>query len=137
MARENRPVLGSISCTGCGGDATVHQTARGAARFLYTRCADCGADQRTGGRVQTRLWFGTDWREGLQPDVSPPNLIDESPDLVTGKAAQEEPKNKPKNEPERADWAADEEAEEPGKAGVFWLVGGALGLVALVLGGGV
>lgn len=131
MAKENRPVLGAISCTGCGGAATVHQTARGAGRYLYTRCNDCGVDQRTGARVQTRLWFGADWREGLKPDVCPPNLIDDGQD-----GDREEPENEPENEPERADLDEHKEPDGTSKSGVFWLVGGALGLAALVLRGG-
>lgn len=132
MARENRPVLGTVECSGCGGVATVHQTARGAGRYLYTRCPDCGADQRTGAKVQSAWWRGAVWRDGA-PDVPPPNLLDE-------------PVVESVVEPVAGDAVADvllvvsepdELPEEPSKSGLFWLVGGAVGLVALVLRGGV
>lgn len=128
MARENRPVLGTVECSGCGGVATVHQTARGSGRYLYTRCPECGADQRTGARVQSAWWRSAEWRDGA-PDVPPPNLLADEPvvEPVAGDAVADvlpvvgEP---------------DELPEEPSKSGLFWLVGGAVGLVALVLRGG-
>lgn len=129
MARENRPVLGTVECSGCGGVATVHQTARGAGRFLYTRCPDCGADQRTGAKVQSAWWRGAEWRDGA-PDVPPPNLlpVDSAVESVVGDPVDDVL-------PVADDPVSVE--EEPSKSGLLWLVGGAVGLVALVLRGGV
>lgn len=83
MARRDNPVLGTINCDGCGGTASVHQAKRGSGRFLYTRCGECGADQRTGKSVQTRLFNQTEWRTGADP-VKPPNVLESSvPELET------------------------------------------------------
>lgn len=73
MAKVNRPVLGTIECGGCGGEATVHQAARGKGRYLYTRCPNCGADQRNGASVQSHIWHNANWREGVEK-VMPPNV---------------------------------------------------------------
>lgn len=93
MARTNNPVLGTIQCRECGQQATVHQTQRGKGRFLYTRCPECNADQRTGQTFQARLWRETDWREGANP-VKPVCLEwyagkGAEPDPAPGKAADE------------------------------------------------
>ncbi|WP_250655046.1 hypothetical protein [Alkalimarinus coralli] len=77
MAKRDNPVLGTIQCDGCGGTASVHQARRGSGRFLYTRCGECGADQRTGKAVQTRLYNQTEWRAGADP-VKPPNVAEKS-----------------------------------------------------------
>lgn len=74
MARVNNPTLGTIACSDCGDSADVRRTSRGKARYLYTCCPRCGTDQRTGKAVQTRLWFGTEWRQGLKPVEAPPNV---------------------------------------------------------------
>lgn len=89
MARTNNPVLGTIQCRECGSQATVHQTQRGKGRFLYTRCPECNADQRTGKAFQARLWRDTDWRPGAEP-VRPP-CLDDDPEPVAepGKMADE------------------------------------------------
>lgn len=66
MTVKNNPVLGRVSCQGCGGECTVHQTTRGKGQYLYTRCDKCGVDQRTGAAVQTRLWNETQWNDGVE-----------------------------------------------------------------------
>lgn len=66
MAVENNPELGRVDCQGCEGECSVHQTKRGKGQFLYTRCSNCGVDQRTGPAVQTRLWNETRWRDGVE-----------------------------------------------------------------------
>lgn len=74
MARVNNPVLGFCTCQQCGGQMTVHQMARskaektGTGRFLYSRCPNCGADQRTGAAVQQYLWDHTSWDEKRWPE---------------------------------------------------------------------
>ena len=126
MAKVNNPALGIIACRDCDGVATVHQTSRGAGRFLYTRCTDCGPDQRTGAKVQTRLWHGTQWEAG-QPDIKPPNVVDDF--------SEKEPANGLDSSMDFEPEPDDESSGEPSKAGDWpWLLGG-LGLVALALGG--
>ena len=86
MAKRDNPVLGTIECDGCGGVASVHQTARGNGRFLYTRCGECGCDQRAGAAVQKRLWMNTEWRPDASP-IKPPNV----PDEIEQKEPEKEP----------------------------------------------
>ena len=74
MALQNNPVLGAIQCPTCQGEATVHKTTRGKGRYLYTRCIECGPDQRTGRAVQKRIWEGAEFRPGLKPQNPPPNV---------------------------------------------------------------
>lgn len=131
MSSNKNPTLGTIACSGCGGQADVCQTSRGAGRYLYTRCAECGTDQRTGAKVQTAIWYGADWLNGA-PDVMPPNLI------LKDENEPEEPEPVPPREP----------ATEPGEAsnsgasegdndnGWLWLAGGAIGLIAMIVRGG-
>ncbi|MBQ0721018.1 MAG: hypothetical protein KBT88_03535 [Gammaproteobacteria bacterium] len=125
MARVNNPELGEILCKDCDEMATVHQTARGAGRYLYTRCANCGPDQRTGAKVQTRLWFTTQWKGG-EPDIKPPNVEDSN-------------KKEPESEPENADFEpeneSDENGGEPSKTGAWPWVAGGFGLLALIIKG--
>ena len=73
MARTNNPTLGTITCDACGGLVDVCQTQRGKGRLLYTRCASCGTDQRTGKAVQTKWYYQTKWREGVEV-VRPANV---------------------------------------------------------------
>jgi ribosomal protein S27E len=95
MPVRNNPVLGVIECDSCGGEATVHQTARGKSRFLYTRCPACGADQRSGATVQTRLWNQTEWRDDANP-IKPPNVSDEQLwEEITGSHYAHEPEKNP------------------------------------------
>ncbi|MFC3151788.1 hypothetical protein ACFOEK_12180 [Litoribrevibacter euphylliae] len=102
MATQNRPVIGYIPCSECGRRASVHQAARGKGRFLYTRCDECGCDQRTGKAVQTRLYYGM---ERVVDDVEikrPANVPEEQPEnLESSKvpAVLEEPETQP-DEPE-------------------------------------
>ncbi len=117
MPRRNNPVLGTIACNECGGQATVHQTQRGKGRYLYTRCTECGPDQKTGAQFQRRLWSGTDWRPDADP-VPPPGL-EEQP----RQEASPEPVSEPTSEPEKST----SEPQEPRKPG--------LGAVALLSAG--
>lgn len=94
MAVKNNPELGRVKCEACGSDASVHQTQRGKGRFLYTRCGNCGVDQRAGAAVQTRLWNETQWREGLKPEEAPPNLKND--DWKPPTTLTEQPKTEPK-----------------------------------------
>ena len=66
------PVLGYAQC-GCGKEMQVMQSTR-RGDHLYSRCDDCGLDQRTGQRVQQWLWANTKWLNG--PPEKPPVNID-------------------------------------------------------------
>ncbi|MAY02912.1 MAG: hypothetical protein CMQ38_08055 [Gammaproteobacteria bacterium] len=46
--------------------------ARRKGAHLYSRCDDCGLDQRTGARVQEYYWQNTQWKNG--PPVIPSNI---------------------------------------------------------------
>lgn len=141
MAVKNNPVLGTVTCSGCGGMCSVHQTARGAGRYLYTRCGTCGPDQRTGPQVQTRLWRETEWRNG-PPEVAPPNLLEpgrpgdyEVPGQVGEPSPEPEPEPADEPEPEPAA-DGDDEGEGGQWAGFAWLTVGAVGVLALLSGRG-
>lgn len=121
MARRNNPVLGTIACNECGGQATVHQTQRGKGRYLYTRCTECGPDQKTGAAFQRRLWSGTDWRPDADP-VPPPGLEEEP-----RQAATPEPDPEPVPEPEKPT----SEPRKPG-LGAVALLSGAVGLLIAI-----
>lgn len=73
----SNPVLGTVVCSGCGGQATVKQTKR-RGQYLYSQCVECGIDQRTGKQVQNALWHGMEWK----PDTDkmshrPANVTDD------------------------------------------------------------
>jgi len=125
MPRANNPTLGNIRCE-CGLMADVCQAKRGKGRFLYTRCADCGTDQRTGKVQQTRLYYASKWREGVEV-VRPPNVPEQQPEepapvqVIEPKA---EPEPQPKKEP-------DAEPKKNGNKGGWGLL--VAGLAAVVL----
>ena len=104
--------LGRIKCN-CGKTASVYQAKRKGAH-LYSRCPDCGLDQRTGARVQNRLYWETDFNGGGKPprpegvSESPPEKVTETEpkkpaagsgdyvppgEPVTEKVTETEPKN--------------------------------------------
>lgn len=93
--RSDNPTLGTIPCE-CGRLADVKQRNGRQRRFLYIHCPDCGADQRTGKAVQSRIWFNTAWREGLKPS-DPPKNVDDAPAALM----QTEPETLP--EPNRSE----------------------------------
>ena len=93
----SNPVLGTVECSGCGGQATVKQTKR-RGNYLYSQCVECGIDQRTGKQVQNALWHGADWKSGIDKmQHRPANVTDEW-------LAAQEPVN---------DWEPEEEEQEP------------------------
>jgi len=113
MATQNRPVIGYIKCSEpkCGERTTVHQSARGKGRYLYTRCPECGCDQRTGKAFQTRLYYGM---ERIVDDVEikrPSNVPEEKPENLESskvvavseqpKPEPEQPETEPKPEPKK------------------------------------
>lgn len=137
MARKDNAVLGVMPCLGgCGSVATIHQAARGKGRFFYTRCGECGCDQRNGKAVQQAIWDGAEWRPEKWPEgfeLVPPSCVS------TEKAEPKEPKKGTGAEPEEpARASVREPAKEPGEpsngggfklllaVGILVLTGGAL-----------
>lgn len=153
MATQNKPVLGYRQCPDCETRGSVHEAAGKRSGRLYQRC-ECGADQRSGAWVQTRLWYETDWLDGLQPEM-PDNVYPVDKYLERFGERQAEPaKNDDaveavKEEAEEAEAGVDgpapvdgQEVEQdtepkPKKTGRLWLlVGGiAAGALALMAGG--
>jgi hypothetical protein len=123
MTVKNNPVLGTIVCGGCNGQATVHAAKRGRGCFLYTRCTECGVDQRTGAQVQTAIFKAVEWRADVEP-VRPPNLIE----VGTGSEKTEEAK--------AADWVPEPEdnKNEESTGGGLWFVALGLGVLGAVVG---
>jgi len=117
--------IGSVSCEACGVSADVAQTKRGKGRYLYTRCPECGTDQRTGKAVQTRLWHSTVWREGKKPLSPPPNVSER----------QEQPEKEPKQELEDFLPTTEKEpiAEEKKNFGVLKTIATVAGLGLVVV----
>ena len=129
MAVQNKPVLGYFECSDCGERGTVH-AASGRRSQLYKRCG-CGCDQRNGKAVQTRLWFETEWIEGLKPDNAPSMVdvevgqVDRASQKAQGVAVDVEAGQQTEIKP-------DEESEKIDKSGLWWLAAGVAGLAALV-----
>lgn len=96
----SNPVLGTVECSGCGGQATIKQTKR-RGNYLYSQCVECGIDQRTGKQVQNTLWHGADWKSGIDKMQHRPANVTE--DWLAAK------------EDERlvGDWEPEEEEQEP------------------------
>ncbi|MFC6631669.1 hypothetical protein [Microbulbifer taiwanensis] len=99
-------ILGYMPCpeTGCSQQAAVMQAKRKGAH-LYTRCPDCGIDQRTGKARQLNIWRATTWK--VDPPTPPANI---EGDLVAGE------KPKPKQTAIQEDWSPELEAREQAAA---------------------
>lgn len=128
MTVKNNPVLGEIKCTECQGQATVHAAKRGRGRFLYTRCANCGTDQRTGAEFQTRIFNATSWRDEV---VTPPNLIIKKEGESHEKINNEEQKNAGDWSPEQAE---NDGQKNEGSSGFAWVVIGLGAIGAAIVG---
>ena len=74
MSKDPKPVLGYIHCPDCGERGTVHQAA-GKRHHLYKRCG-CGCDQRNGKKVQSVLWYDTEWIPELKPEDPPAGIYE-------------------------------------------------------------
>lgn len=127
MATENRPALGTIDCGGCGGVATVHKAQRGKGKHIYTRCEQCGTDQRTGAKWQTFLFDQTQWT-GAPPE-KPPNYIEAADWSPAGDKPKVATTDKPADETKKA--ASDPPAASP-PVNMLLAIGG---LVAVGVGG--
>ena len=128
MTVKNNPVLGNIKCNECQGQATVHAAKRGRGRFLYTRCTNCGTDQRTGAAFQTRIFGDTNWRDEV---VTPPNLIIKNEEEAGEKINNEEQEN-------AGDWSPEETEKDgqknEGSSGFSWVVIGLGAIGAAIVG---
>jgi hypothetical protein len=62
------PVIATVPCKDCDQVATVQQVARGKGKRLmfYTRCPDCGCDQRTGKTIQEYIFNNSSPRSGYE-----------------------------------------------------------------------
>ena len=90
-ANDNRPVVGTIPCEGCGETATLYQVQRGKrAGYLYKRCG-CGADHRTGANIQRQ------WLRDMTPRAIGNAWIEHPLNL---QAPEPEPEPEPNPEPE-------------------------------------
>lgn len=99
-AKKGAVVVGHIDCEACGSRAAVYQSIKS---YLYTRCGECGIDQRNGQRVQERIWFGM---EPTGAEVVRPVNVGEKPTLTTAKkaAAAEPEAPAPEAEKKGAPW---------------------------------
>lgn len=78
----SNPVLGTVECSGCGGQATIKQAKR-RGNYLYSQCIECGIDQRTGKQVQNTLWHGAEWKSGIDKmQHRPANVTDKEDERV-------------------------------------------------------
>jgi hypothetical protein len=133
--KKDAVVLGHCSCEGCGKRAAVFQNVRG---YLYTRCDDCGADQRNGVAPQTYMWANSEWL-GSAPK-RPRNVPEIEPEPVPVEPVQkpvQEPVDVPiAQEPEKSgDWAPEAEGEKSeGGAGVYIVGAVVLGLLGALAG---
>ncbi|MBG9993382.1 hypothetical protein [Pseudoalteromonas sp. NZS37] len=51
--KSNNPPLGNVECDGCDGFATVRRRSNGR-RLLYTHCVNCGMNQMSGEKLQSK-----------------------------------------------------------------------------------
>lgn len=103
MARQDRPVVGTMNCGTCNSQATLHETARGTRKaLLYVRCPLCGCDQRTGEKIQAQ------WRQAMEPRPGFEHLTEPKPEPEEPQAravkpdpdtTEPEPNQQPKPEP--------------------------------------
>lgn len=117
--------LGRIKCQECGGIAGVYQAKR-KGNHLYTRCGECGVDQKTGKAFQGRLWKQTEWNPGLQP-IKPDNVTESETEAETETVTDFDPTE---TEPE-----TDAEPSKTGGAGLKVALGvlGVGGLLAAII----
>lgn len=106
MARQDRPVVGTMQCETCNSQATLHETARGTRKaLLYVRCPECGCDQRTGAKIQAHWRQTMTARPGYEHLTEPKPEPVEQPEEPQRRAVPEKPEptgTKPKTatEPE-------------------------------------
>ncbi|AMO56620.1 hypothetical protein GZ77_03565 [Endozoicomonas montiporae] len=141
MPRTNNPTLGTIQCDACGGIADVCQAQRGKGRFLYTRCGECGTDQRTGKVIQSRLYLETNWRDGVEvmrpANVEEPTKGQVQPEPKPVVKSVVEPAPEPDTtEPKPVVEPAPEPNKEPKGRGLFALVATVAAITLLPFRGG-
>jgi len=91
MPRKPNPELvGRTDCTGCGTRIPVYLNARG---YLYTKCTECGVDQRNGPTIQTHLYYTTEWTG--EPPARPRGVPDQAPAPHRAEEPESEPEPAP------------------------------------------
>lgn len=128
MPRKANPVqVGRMACVGCGSRIPVFINARG---YFYTKCAECGTDQRNGKAVQTHIYANTDW---MDTPPEPPRCVDPA-DLVPAEPGGD-PVPEPESEPAEPTPAPVPKPvpnqKKPGFSGVSFLAGFALPLIII------
>ena len=89
MPRKPNPhLVGRTDCGGCGARIPVYLNARG---YLYTKCVECGVDQRNGPTIQTHLYYATEWTG--EPPARPRGLPEQAP--ASHRADEPEPEPEP------------------------------------------
>ncbi len=121
MANE---ILGRVDCFTCGERSAVMQTKRKGAH-LYTRCSSCGLDQRTGAKVQQKIWNEAEWL-GLPP-TPPENVIPNKPIESQPKAEQTGAED---FDPTLTDETEQEPVKQASKKGLILV--GVLGLAGII-----
>lgn len=128
MPRKANPILvGRMACPSCESRIPVYINARG---YFYTRCIECGTDQRNGKAVQTHVYLNTDWT-GEPP--APPRNVD--PDAAHRVAEPEnpgpEPETVPETDPAPVPAVPENNRKSPGMVGPAFALGFALPLIII------
>lgn len=125
----NPDLVGCLDC-GCGSEMPVYQAS---SSYLYTRCPQCGVDQRNGPRVQAERWFTMRRIEGA--GTRPKNVPEQVPDWLrpgpqavqTGEQEVEPATAEPKVEEPKGESAGEGDADSGG-GGLFWLLLAGVGI---------
>lgn len=116
-AKKNAQQVGNIECPECSANAAVFQNVKS---YLYTRCPNCGCDQRNGKQVQERIY----WNMRPIPDApltAPINVDENNPPEDNGKCLEQQEKEQPQQ--------PTKQKNEGGIIGLI-IIAGALGLGA-------
>lgn len=130
MPRLPNPVqVGRMACPGCDSRIPVYINKRG---YFYTKCAECGTDQRNGKAIQTHIYLSTDWMGETPP---PPRCVDPADLVQEPESTEPEPAPEPENlpvptEPEPAPAPA-QNRKTPGVFGPAFALGFALPLIII------
>ena len=140
--KQGAVAVGRMTCPGCGDRIPVFQNVKD---YLYTRCANCGCDQRNGEAVQVAMWSAMEAIEGAE--IRRPRNVPESVPMGAGLVAPKEaepaavpvgaePATAPVQEPakpQETPAAAPVGAQQKKKGGIGFLVLGMLGLGAALI----
>jgi predicted nucleic acid-binding Zn-ribbon protein len=130
-AKPNATPVGRLECSGCGDSIPVFQAVNS---YLYTKCPQCGVDQRYGARIQAQRWFGMVPIDGAQV-TRPVNVPETAPDWISPKVVEPKVEEEQQTVDAEEAAAADGEADQGG-GGLFWLLvaGFGIGVGAVVKG---